>query len=73
MYQNVYYQREKNLIHLWDDVRGYSNFLILAMLTNGLQKVSMNPFMGIGLLKFISSPKMMLIYSNRMFMKQHEH
>ena len=26
MYQNVYYQREKNLIHLWDDVRGYSNF-----------------------------------------------
>ena len=26
MYQNVYYQREKNLIHLWDDTRGYSSF-----------------------------------------------
>ena len=26
MYQNVYYQREKNLIHLWDDTRGYSAF-----------------------------------------------
>ena len=25
-YQNVYYQREKNLVHLWDDVRGYSSF-----------------------------------------------
>ena len=26
MYQNIYYQREKNLIHLWDDNRGYSSF-----------------------------------------------
>ena len=26
MYQNIYYQREKNLIHLWDDKRGYSSF-----------------------------------------------
>ena len=26
MYQNVYYQRERNLVHLWDDKRGYSNF-----------------------------------------------
>ena len=26
MYQNIYYQREKNLIHLWDDTRGYSAF-----------------------------------------------
>jgi len=26
MYQNIYYQREKNLIHLWDDHRGYSAF-----------------------------------------------
>ena len=26
MYQNIYYQREKNLIHLWDDQRGYSAF-----------------------------------------------
>ena len=26
MYQNIYYQREKNLIHLWDDTRGYSSF-----------------------------------------------
>jgi len=26
LYQNVYYQREKNLIHLWDDTRGYSAF-----------------------------------------------
>jgi DNA polymerase elongation subunit (family B) len=26
MYQNIYYQREKNLIHLWDDVKGYMNF-----------------------------------------------
>ena len=26
MYQNIYYQREKNLIHLWDDQRGYSSF-----------------------------------------------
>ena len=26
MYQNIYYQREKNLIHLWDDHRGYSSF-----------------------------------------------
>ena len=23
MYQNIYYQRERNLIHLWDDQRGY--------------------------------------------------
>ena len=23
MYQNIYYQREKNLIHLWDSKRGY--------------------------------------------------
>ena len=26
MYQNAYYQRERNLIHLWDDQRGYSAF-----------------------------------------------
>ena len=26
MYQNVYYQREKNLIHLWDDLQGYRSF-----------------------------------------------
>ena len=26
MYQNIYYQRERNLIHLWDDKRGYSAF-----------------------------------------------
>ena len=26
MYQNIYYQRERNLIHLWDDTRGYSSF-----------------------------------------------
>ena len=26
MYQNIYYQREKNLIHLWDDVMGYRTF-----------------------------------------------
>ena len=26
MYQNIYYQREKNLIHLWDDGRGYLTF-----------------------------------------------
>jgi len=26
LYQNIYYQREKNLIHLWDDHRGYSAF-----------------------------------------------
>ena len=26
MYQNIYYQREKNLIHLWDDTRGYTAF-----------------------------------------------
>ena len=23
MYQNIYYQRSKNLIHLWDDTSGY--------------------------------------------------
>jgi DNA polymerase elongation subunit (family B) len=23
LYQNAYYQREKNLIHIWDDTRGY--------------------------------------------------
>ena len=26
MYQNIYYQREKNLIHLWDDKLGYRTF-----------------------------------------------
>ena len=26
MYQNVYYQREKNLVHLWDDKLGYRSF-----------------------------------------------
>jgi len=26
MYQNAYYQREKNLMHVWDDVRGYMSF-----------------------------------------------
>lgn len=26
MYQNIYYQREKNLIHLWDDTQGYRAF-----------------------------------------------
>jgi DNA polymerase elongation subunit (family B) len=26
MYQNVYYQREKNLVHLWDDKVGYQTF-----------------------------------------------
>ena len=25
-YQNIYYQREKNLIHLWDDKQGYRSF-----------------------------------------------
>jgi len=26
MYRNIYYQREKNTVHLWDSVRGYSSF-----------------------------------------------
>lgn len=26
MYQNVYYQRQRNLVHLWDDVKGYITF-----------------------------------------------
>lgn len=26
MYQNAYYQREKNLMHVWDDVKGYMSF-----------------------------------------------
>ena len=26
MYQNIYYQRSKNLIHLWDDTSGYQTF-----------------------------------------------
>lgn len=26
MYSNVYYQREKNLVHLWDDTQGYRSF-----------------------------------------------
>jgi DNA polymerase elongation subunit (family B) len=26
MYQNCYFQREKNLVHIWDDKRGYFNF-----------------------------------------------
>lgn len=26
MYKNIYYQREKNLIHLWDSQRGYTTF-----------------------------------------------
>lgn len=26
MYKSIYYQREKNLIHLWDDRRGYQTF-----------------------------------------------
>ena len=26
MYKNIYFQREKNLIHLWDSNRGYSSF-----------------------------------------------
>ena len=26
MYQNIYFQREKNLIHLWDDKQGYRSF-----------------------------------------------
>ena len=26
MYQNAYYQREKNLVHIWDDKKGYFNF-----------------------------------------------
>ena len=26
MYQNIYYQRERNLIHLWDDKLGYRTF-----------------------------------------------
>lgn len=26
MYQNIYFQREKNLIHLWDDTLGYRAF-----------------------------------------------
>ena len=24
MYQNIYYERAKNTIHLWDDTQGYS-------------------------------------------------
>jgi DNA polymerase elongation subunit (family B) len=26
MYQNAYYQREKNLVHIWDDKQGYRSF-----------------------------------------------
>jgi DNA polymerase elongation subunit (family B) len=26
MYQNIYYERQRNLIHLWDDERGYTTF-----------------------------------------------
>ncbi len=26
MYQNIYYERAKNLIHLWDDTNGYQTF-----------------------------------------------
>jgi hypothetical protein len=26
LYQNAYYQREKNLVHIWDDKLGYRSF-----------------------------------------------
>jgi DNA polymerase elongation subunit (family B) len=26
LYKNAYYQREKNLVHIWDDVKGYMSF-----------------------------------------------
>ena len=26
MYQNIFYERSRNLIHLWDDTRGYTTF-----------------------------------------------
>ena len=26
MYQNIYYQRERNLVHIWDDKLGYRTF-----------------------------------------------
>jgi DNA polymerase elongation subunit (family B) len=26
MYQNIFYERQRNLIHLWDDLRGYTAF-----------------------------------------------
>ena len=26
MYKNCYYQREKNLVHIWDDKQGYRTF-----------------------------------------------
>ena len=26
MYKNAYYQREKNLVHIWDDKQGYRTF-----------------------------------------------
>lgn len=26
MYKNIYYQRQKNLVHLWDSVQGYRSF-----------------------------------------------
>ena len=26
MYQNIFFERQKNLIHLWDDTLGYRTF-----------------------------------------------
>ena len=26
MYQNIFYERQKNFIHLWDDKNGYQTF-----------------------------------------------
>jgi len=40
MYQNIYYERQKNLIHLWDDKSGYQTFHIESMHINEIHMVS---------------------------------
>jgi len=47
MYQNIYYQREKNLIHLWDDKLGYRSFLIQDTHTKEQLMANVYPFMEI--------------------------
>jgi len=72
MYQNVYYQRQKNLIHLWDDKLGYRTFPYTRYAYEKAQNGEFVSLYGDRLTKIYKFNKIILIFLNQMLQKRLE-
>ena len=73
MYQNCYYQREKNLVHIWDDKLGYRSFPYTRYAYEKADRGEAVSLYGDRLTKIYKFQKMTLTYLNQMYLKRLEY